>query len=86
VRNKIIILTVAILVMGTAGCRWRDDFRDRQQPQMLELPIRATLNPDSRDYVGDDTKDAQEAGRRTRLRNIDELSEIPESPEHPSGM
>lgn len=80
------IIIAVILVSLITGCKWRDDFRERQQPQYLEQSDRPTLNRDSLDYKGDDTHKAQEDEKATALPSIDGLSPIPEVPEYPSGV
>ncbi len=83
------ILIVSLFVMGglaIQGCRWRDDFRDAQQPQYLEQLPAPTLNVDSKDYEGDDTHVLEDIERYTPLPDIDGLSRIPEVPEYPAGM
>ncbi len=82
-KQKIIMLSTLILVILT-GCKWQDDFRDRQQPQILEQPRRPTLNVDSVDYVGDPLNgDEEEDIDNTCLPNIDGLHAIPEIQESP---
>lgn len=76
------------------GCKWRDDFRGREQPQPLEQTPVPTLNADSDEYVGDRiakeyaddiTRERQEDAP-TSLPDIDGLSRIPEVPEYPAGV
>lgn len=82
-------LLVIGLLFSLLGCKWRDDFRERVQPQYAELPAKPTLNPDSDQYVGD-----KEAHRIQGEYNpsehpvpeIDDRSDIPPLPEHPSGI
>lgn len=74
-----------ILLIGISGCKWRDDFRDRAQPQMLEQPERPTLNVDSTDYTTNPIKE-EEKVQRAPLPYIDDLSIIPEVPEYPCGL
>lgn len=82
-KQKIIMLSTLVLVT-LAGCKWQDDFRDRQQPQILEQPRRPTLNVDSVDYVGDPlNEDEDEEMDNTRLPSIDGLNAIPEIQESP---
>lgn len=73
------------VLLGNQGCRWNDDFRDRAQPQLLEQQPRPTLNPDSNDYVEDDTNPEAMVDKTTPLPDVDGLSEIPELPDHPIG-
>lgn len=84
-KQKITILTTLILAV-VAGCKWQDDFRDRQQPQILEQPRRPTLNVDSVDYEGNDLNEQTEEENNTPLPSIDGLNEIPEVPEYPAGV
>jgi hypothetical protein len=70
----------------SAGCLWRDDFRDRLQPQPLEQPLRPTLNPESLDYVGDPIMEEICEDRMMQLPAIDSLSTIPELPDYPAGV
>lgn len=83
------LILVGFLLVTLQGCKWVDDFRERERPQYLELPPRATLNPDAKDYKGDDTHcdedDAEMAAERD-LPYIDEVSPIPEVPDHPAGI
>lgn len=79
-----VVIGSTILLICMQGCKWRDDFRDRAQPQILEQPERATLNIDSTDYT---TKPiCAEDIQKTPLPDIDNLSIIPEVPEYPSGI
>lgn len=79
------IIGSAILLVCLGGCKWRDDFRDRAQPQMLEQPERPTLNVDSTDYTGNPIKE-EERVQRAPLPAIDDLSVIPEVPDYPCGL
>jgi len=84
VKKPIIIMLSTLLLPTIAGCKWQDDFRDRQQPQILEQPRRPTLNVDSVDYVGDPlNEDEEEDIENTCLPNIDGLHAIPEIQESP---
>jgi len=84
-KQKILFCTLILSLVTTLGCRWRDDFRDRQQPQLLEQPLRPTLNPDSKDYAGDDTNVEHDMTVGVPLPEIDKLTTIPESPAYPAG-
>lgn len=84
--NQIIILMATLLLLTLQGCKWRDDFRERQQPQYFEPTGRPTLNHDSIDYVGDDTHLEEDVEKSTPLPSIDRLSPIPEVPEYPAGI
>jgi hypothetical protein len=91
-KEKIIMLT-ALAMIVIQGCRWNDDFRQReqptylQQPQYLEpLPHSPTLNVESDDYEGDDTNETRWIQRNTPLPAIDERSPIPEIQEFPPGL
>lgn len=84
-KQKIIMLSTLFLA-SLAGCKWQDDFRDRQQPQILEQPRRPTLNVDSVDYEGDPLTEETEEENNTCLPAIDGLNEIPEVPEYPAGV
>lgn len=87
VRRQLRILIVTSLILGPVqGCKWHDDFRDRQQPQILENNPRPTLNPDSKDYLGDDTHIMEDIDKNTPMPDIDALSPIPEVPEYPAGI
>jgi len=85
--KKIIFVSIMTSsLLSLVSCKWRDDFRDGQQPQMLEKEHRPTFNADSDDYVGDAV-----AGRGKYKNNddvpvpdIDDLSEIPAVPDHPT--
>lgn len=80
--KRLIMLTISFLLVMTA-CKWRDDFRDRQQPNYMEPQTsRPTLNRDSIDYQEEDS-DSQE---KADLPAIDELSQIPELPQYPTGV
>jgi hypothetical protein len=82
-KQKIIMLLTLVLATLT-GCKWQDDFRDRQQPQILEQPRRPTLNVDSVDYVGDPLNDDEEEELGNAcLPSIDGLHAIPEIQESP---
>jgi len=85
---KRIIIGVLTLIncFSLAGCRWADDFRDRQQPQPLEQPLRPTLNPESIDYAGNPLKEEAEEEKDAKLPAIDAVSKIPEVPEYPAGI
>ena len=74
----ILILSTCVLV---GGCKWKDDFRGRLQPQQQLLEPKPTFNEDSSQYVGDEL--AKGIKTEVPLESIDELSEIPELPEHP---
>lgn len=84
-KQKVIMLSTLILI-SASGCKWQDDFRDRQQPQILEQPRRPTLNVDSVDYEGNDLNEQTEEENNTCLPSIDGLNEIPEVPEYPAGV
>jgi hypothetical protein len=81
--NKVVLISVlGCLTFSLAGCKWRDDFRSRLQPQYQERDVKPTFNEDSDDFVGEEyitgrSKDDPE------LESIDELSDIPELPERP---
>ena len=74
-----------IFLICLGGCKWRDDFRDRAQPQMLTQPERGTLNIDSTDYTTNPILEEEEI-QETPIRCIDGLSTIPPVPEHPCGL
>ena len=82
VKKRIFILFATFALLGNEGCRWNDDFR---VPKHLELQPRATLNPDSIDYVEDDTNVEAVVDNTTPLPDVDALSKIPPLPEHPAG-
>lgn len=84
-RKAGLVIRSLILLVCVQGCKWRDDFRDRAQPQMLEQSERATLNIDSTDYMTNPTCEEKEI-QQTPLPDIDNLSIIPEVPEHPCGI
>lgn len=84
-KQKIIMLST-LFAASLAGCKWQDDFRDRQQPQILEQPRRPTLNVDSVDYEGDELHEQAVDEFTTPLPAIDGLNEIPEVPEYPAGV
>lgn len=84
-QKKCLILLGFFVLVGQ-GCKWVDDFRERQQPQYLERVTRPTLNPYSVDYKGDDTHCEEDEAMSTSLPEIDELSPIPDVPEHPAGV
>lgn len=81
-KQKIIMLSTLIFV-SIAGCKWQDDFRNRQQPQILEQPRRPTLNVDSVDYEGDPLTEQTFDENNSNLPSIDGLNEIPEIQEAP---
>jgi hypothetical protein len=95
---KYTIWVILLTSFVVSGCRWRDDFRERQQPQYLELQPEPTLNVDSPEYVGVHRKTAAEreaalkdqeadsTAERRSLPSIDNLSKIPALPEHPAGV
>lgn len=80
------LVVIGFFVIAGQGCKWVDDFREREQPQYLERPARATLNPDAIDYKGDDTHMEEDLDHCTPLPYIDEISPIPEVPDHPGGF
>lgn len=84
-QKKYMMTLLGLVVLGTQGCKWVDDFRERQQPQYLERVTRPTLNPDSVDYKGDDTHCEEDNEALTPVPEIDEISPIPEVPNHPAG-
>lgn len=84
-RKVDVILGSMILLVSVGGCKWRDDFRDREQPQMLVQPERATLNMDSTDYTTNPIWE-EEVIQQAPLPAIDNLSIIPEVPEYPCGL
>lgn len=80
-------ILIIILALALSSCKWRDDFRERVQPQYGELPAEPTLNEDSDQFVGDKT--ARELrGEHQPLGDdvpeIDDRKEIPELPDYPS--
>lgn len=79
------LVACIILLICLGGCKWRDDFRDRSQPQLLEPAPRPTLNPDSTDYNGNPIEEEERVEKETSLPAIDNLSTIPEVPDHPAG-
>lgn len=81
--TKLLIILTAVFL---AGCLWRDDFRDRMQPQPLEQPLRGTLNPESLDYAGDPIWEQDCEEKMIQLPDIDCLTNIPEPPEYPAGV
>ncbi len=95
---KYTIWVILLTLFVVSGCRWRDDFRERQQPQYLELPPEPTLNVDSPEYVGVHRKTAAEKEAALKdpeadpttaempLPGIDNLSKIPALPDHPAGV
>jgi hypothetical protein len=86
VSKGIMVAFCMLSLVCLSGCLWRDDFRDRAQPQLLVQDPRPTLNPDSIDYRGDPLHQDPEIERCTELPDIDGLSEIPEVPEYPAGV
>lgn len=84
--SKLIPLSVIFTLTLSAGCLWRDDFRDRLQPQPLEPGPRPTLNPESLDYAGDPILEQIIEEKTMLLPAIDGLSTIPELPEYPAGV
>lgn len=70
-------MLVILISMTAQGCRWHDDFRDRRQPEMVEQPLRPTLNRESVDYVVDDTNQDKDIEDETPLPSIDAVSPIP---------
>jgi len=72
-----------LILVSIAGCKWQDDFRNRQQPQILEQPRRPTLNVDSVDYEGDPLTEQTFDENNSNLPSIDGLNEIPEIQEAP---
>ena len=86
VRRLFIIALGILSFLYLEGCKWRDDFRDRAQPQLLEQGPRPTLNPDSIDYTGNPIKEEARIEKETELPCIDGLSDIPEVPEYPAGV
>lgn len=83
VQKSIIIMLPTLVLVSLTGCKWQDDFRNRQQPQILEQPRRPTLNIDSVDYEGDPLTEQTEIEENTPLPCIDGLHEIPEIQEAP---
>lgn len=72
-----------------SACKWRDDFRDRVQPQYSEVQAKPTLNRDSSQYVGDKTARQlrnEPVNPDSELPEIDERHQIPELPDQPSGI
>lgn len=86
VRLALIVTMSMLSLLCLEGCKWRDDFRDRAQPQLLEQAPRPTLNPDSIDYMGNPILEEEITEKCTELPSIDGLSEIPEVPEYPAGV
>ena len=80
------IFTLVLLVVALPGCKWRDDFRDRRQPQYFEQEPKPTLNPDSVDYEGNDIDTVEQEEKAMKLPAIDGRSKIPEVPEYPAGV
>lgn len=83
--KAIMVAACMLSLCCLSGCLWRDDFRERAQPQLLEQGPRPTLNPDSVDYTGDPIHQDPDIPCPD-LPNIDGLSEIPEVPEYPAGV
>ena len=71
----------SVTILSLAGCNWRDDFRERAQPQMLGQTPKPTFNPDSRYYVGDAIAFPQDPAELVDMSNVDGLSEIPPLPD-----
>jgi hypothetical protein len=83
------IVTGSFILLLAVGCKWRDDFRDRDplvlESTPVEQPERATLNIDSRDYTTNPIEEEAEA-QEAPMPSIDCLVPIPEVPEYPSGL
>ena len=78
-----------IMLFALFGCKWRDDFRTRQQPIYGELPPKPTLNEDSEQYVGDKVAheiEGKPAESSVVIPEIDDRKPIPEVPEQPAGV
>ncbi|MGE3320461.1 MAG: hypothetical protein AB7I18_14320 [Candidatus Berkiella sp.] len=82
-QKQIIIMLPTLIMVSLSGCKWQDDFRNRQQPQILEQPRRPTLNIDSVDYEGDPLTEQTFDENNSCLPSIDGLNEIPEIQEAP---
>ena len=72
------ILPTLLLV----GCSWRDDFRQRVQPQALGEKPKPTFNQDSLYYVGDEVAYPEDPAELVDMDQVDGLSEIPPLPEN----
>jgi hypothetical protein len=76
------ILIYLMLVVFASGCKWNDDFRQRQQPQYKVATAEPTFNKDSDYYVGDSvarpTEYESNQSNKVYLPDIDELEPIPE--------
>jgi len=78
-----LIILVSVSLLACQGCKWRDDFRQREQPQYFEATIKPTLNQDSLDYIGNDTNWQEQVEESTPMPDIDDLSPIPPVPDEP---
>ncbi len=78
-----LLISVSAISLAVQGCMWRDDFRDRIQPQYFDQPIRPTLNKESLDYIGDDTNKTTHDEQVTPMPEIDGRAKIPALPQYP---
>ena len=81
-KTKLIIMSINLIILSLLGCRWQDDFRARDiSYDYLENPPAPTLNPESQDFVVNDTNKTQEDEFDTPLPDIDtKIPPIKEAP------